>query len=114
MGSTGRAAKGSLRSRNCVAGRAYLKCCDDLLRVVGWFYFGPDFFNFAVRPNEEGDPVHSKEFAAHAAFFGPDTVGLGDLLVFVRQQDEWQPVLRNKFVVGLCRVLADPDDDCTP
>src|SRR5580765_370361 len=54
---------------------------EDFFYVVFGFYVGPDFFDAAIRTDEEGDPIGAHVFAAPECFLAPDAVSLDDFFV---------------------------------
>src|SRR5438046_3155811 len=49
--------------------------------MLSRFYFWPDFFDPALRADQEGDPVGSLILHAHELLFAPDAVRLNDAFV---------------------------------
>src|SRR5438045_2962729 len=72
---------------------------------------GPDFFNPAIGPDQEGHAISSGEFRSHEAFWSPDSIGLHDLFVLVGDEGEWEFVFLDEFVVGFWRVGAHAKED---
>ena len=79
--------------------------------MLGRFHFSEDGFEEAVGSDEEGGSLGAHVgFSVHA-LFDPDLVGLDDFLVFVGEEGEGELMFLDEFLVALCGVDADAEDD---
>ena len=87
------------------------ECGEGFGGVAVGFYVGPDFFDFAVFADQEGDAVDAHVFSAHEGFFAPDVVGVDDFLLVVDEEREWEVEFFGEFFVAFGGVGTDAEDD---
>jgi hypothetical protein len=79
--------------------------------VAVGFYVGPDFLNFTIFADQEGDAVNAHVFSAHESFLAPNIIGVNDFLFVVDDECEWEIQFLCKFFVALRGVGTDAQDD---
>src|SRR5439155_15700366 len=83
---------------------------EDLSRMFLRLDYRPDLADAPVAPDPKRNPMRPQVLAAHEGFLAPNSVGLNDFSIFIRQERERELELGDKLVMGLHRVGADPND----
>src|SRR5882724_6245451 len=85
-------------------------CGENCFRVTGGFYFAEDLFKRAIGTNDKSAAFDAHVLLAVHRFLLPDTVRLGDLVVFVGDERVRETMLRDEFLMRLRRIGTDTDD----